>query len=529
MKELARDPEKVLRSRFSGIREVGFIDRMKTLLAKLFMFFLLTAWPGRVCAADAIVVVSSDAEIYREALEGVRESARFQITSIQNLKDHPTVVRDELKKMRSVNKPDLILALGSPAFQLVVSEVSDVSVVHALVFNPFSVPNARDKNITGISTNPSASQALSLLKELNPKYRRVGIIFDPSRSGPLLSLARSAAQKENVQLVAKEIRAPADIATALKSLENEIDVLWLWPDDMYLTDDILQRMFLFSFDKKIPVLGLSERHTQMGALISLSYGSAKDLGRQAGEMANRRLDEPTTAISSYGAPRQTRLTVNLKTARKLSTKIPEGIVQRADNAIKAPVYRNGEWWTFRTKKIFANGKSEMEEHRVTFRNGALQSDNAAFLRGEDIPTSPSFLPFATVYLPDPARKWLEFPLLPGKAWSFQYRRRSFTTADDLKPRYFGGGRAFTWVDANAEVVAYRSVATPAGNFDAVEINRWDSLHRPAQLTYFYSPQTKSIVKLEADIDFRDSETGAIRFEMELIGHGTEAIAKGDSR
>jgi putative ABC transport system substrate-binding protein len=502
---------------------------MKALVASLLVFLVLVAFTGQVCAADAIVVMSSDAEIYREALEGFRETARFQIAGVQNLKDNPTAGRDELRKLRSVNRPDLIFALGTPAFQLVVSEITDVPVVHAMVFNPFSVPNASGKNISGISMNPSANQVIAILKELNPKYRRIGVLFDPSRSGPLISLARSAAQKEGVQLVAREIRAAADIAAALKSLENEIDILWLWPDDIYLTDDILQRVFLFSFDKKIPVFGLSERHTQMGALISLSYASAKDIGRQVGEMANRRLGEITTSISPYASPRQTKLTVNQKTARKLSATIPEALFLRADNAVKAPIYRNGDWWLFRIKRIYPDGKSEVEEHRVTFRGGAFQTHDTSFLRGEDIPMTPSFLPFATVYLTDPARKWLDFPLIPGKTWRFQYRRRSFTTADDLKPRYFGGGRAFTWVEASVEVVGQRSVVTPAGKFDAVEINRLDSLHRAAHLTYFYSPQSKSVVKLEADIDLRDSETGATRFELEMIAFGTEAVAKSDSR
>ncbi len=53
-----------------------------------------------------------------------------------------------------------------------------------------------------------------------------------------------------------------------------------------LVTEVVQYMLLFSSRNKVPVLGLSERQTQMGALLSLSYGSSRDMGRQAGEMAN---------------------------------------------------------------------------------------------------------------------------------------------------------------------------------------------------------------------------------------------------
>ena len=502
---------------------------MKVLLVHVIAFFILVLFTAQIGAENIAVVMSSDANLYQEALEGFREAVRHRIVSVQTLKENPATWRDEMKNLRSTIEPDLVFVIGTSALQAVAGEITNIPVVHSMVFNPFSNSTSTRKNVVGVSMTPAAGQVISLLRELNPKIRRVGTIWDPSRNVLLISQVRTIFQKEGIQLVSREIRSAGEIGAALKSLEKEIDVLWLWPDEAFLAEDILQRVYLFSFDSKIPVIGLSERHTEMGALLSLSYASARDMGRQAGEAANRLLDDSPTTVVPHIQARQLKLTVNLKTARKLAIKIPETIVQRAGNTIKAPVYRNGDWWVFKTKKIYANGKSEVEDHRVTFRNGAFQTNETSFLRGEDVALTPSFLPFATVHLTDQARKWLDFPLAPGKIWSFQYRRRSFTTEDDLKPRYLGGSRVASWVDANAEAVSYKSVVTPAGKFDAIEINRWDNLHRPASLTYLYSPQSKSVIKLEADIEFRDSETGATRFELELIAYGNEAGGKSDSR
>jgi hypothetical protein len=231
----------------------------------------------------------------------------------------------------------------------------------------------------------------------------------------------------------------------------------------------------------------------MGALISLSYSSAKDMGRQAGEVANRLMGETGATPIAHVALRQVKLTLNLKTARKLGVEVPDSVIRRADNAIKAPVYKDGEWWVFRIKTIYLDGKVEVEEHRVAFKNGKFESDDPAFLTGGDLAGTPSFLPFASLYIEEPGTKWLDFPLLAGKKWSFRYPRRF----------YIGRGRR-----------------TPAGKFDAIEIQRLDSLSAPAYLTYFYSPQTKSVIKLRAELGAGNPSSSGRRFELELIAYGT---------
>jgi putative ABC transport system substrate-binding protein len=492
---------------------------MKALFANLLALLLFAVAAMGVRAADIAVVISSDATVYQEALEGFREVVGHRISSVQTLKDNPAGWRDELKKLRSVIEPDLVFVVGTSALQAVANEITNIPIVHALVFNPASSINFAGKNVTGVAMNPSANQVFSLVKELNPKYRRVGAIFDPSRRAPLVSQARSVAQKEGIQLVTREIQSAGEIGTALTSLEHDIDVLWLWPDERFLADDILQRIFLFSFDRKIPVLGLSERHTQMGAVLSLSYASAKDIGRQAGEAVNKLITEPKSMALPNIALRQLKLTANLKTARKVGVDIPDSIIRRADNAVKAPVYKEGDWWVFRIRTLYPDGKIQAEDHRVAFKNGKLESDDPIFLTGADLRSTPSFLPFASVYVSDPRRNWLNFPLLPGKTWSFRYLSASYVRS---RPR---------WTLANAEVIGKTSnpIVTPAGTFEAIEISRSDYLTPTANLTYFYSSQTRSVVKLKAEIDPWHRESSGRRFELELIAYGNETTEKKDVR
>jgi ABC-type uncharacterized transport system substrate-binding protein len=484
---------------------------MKATLNDILAICLVALFAIPVRAENIAVVLSSDAAPYQEALEGFREVVRHRIAGVQILqKDNPAAWQQQLKKLRSEIEPDLLFVIGTSALQLVSEDIKNRPVVHALAFNPFSGTAAR-KNVHGISMIPTANQAISLLKELNAKIRRVGTIYDPSRSGFLISQARAAFQKNGLQLVAQEAHAVSDIGAALKLLEAEIDALWMWPDEMFLADDIVQRILLFSFERKVPVLGLSERHTEIGALLSLSYGSAKDMGRQAAELANSVLGEGRLVSMPLVPLRQIRVTLNLKSARRLDIEMPASIIQRADNAIKAPVYLDGDWWVFRTRIISDSGRVQESIGRVTYENGKFDSEDPRLLTGGDTVGTPGFLPFATLYFADPQRRWLEFPLMPGKTWGFGYHRKRI-----------GKTASHGWSTANVEVSGHllETIKTPSGDLPAIRIERTDTVDGVGYLTYFYSPKTKSVIRVTAE---RSSGIYSIpsqtKYELDLLDYG----------
>ena len=484
---------------------------MKLALIHTFSFFILGLFALPVRAGNIAVIMSSDAGIYHEVLNGFKEVARHRIASVQTLKATPAEWQQQLKTIRSVVEPDLVFVIGTAALQIASRDITNIPIVHALVFDPLGSIVAPGKNVSGISMTPSADQVISLLKELNKKLRVVGTIYEPSRGGHKFAQTRLTFQKNGLQLIGREIRSAIDIGAALKSFEKKIEFLWLWPDERLLVDDILKRIFLYSFENKIPVLGLSERHSQMGAMVSLAYGGAQEIGRHAGEIANQLSGESILSIGFQIPPRQTKLTVNFKTARELDFVIPDTIVSRADNVVKAPVYRNGDWWDFRIKIMEPSGVTQTEIHRVTFKNEKFESEDSSFLTGGDS----TFLPWATVYFTDPAKKWLDFPLIPGKKWLFRYRQRT-THSWAQDPTSTTG-----IVTSNAEVIGQspHPIETPAGKFEAIEIARVEHPGGFADLTYFYSPQTQSVVKLRAQVE--GNYEG--RYELELIAYG-----RGDS-
>jgi putative tryptophan/tyrosine transport system substrate-binding protein len=67
----------------------------------------------------------------------------------------------------------------------------------------------------------------------------------------------------------------------------------------------------------------------MGALLSLSFASSEDIGRQAGELAQTVLGGKTAAEVPPTTARKVNLTVNLKAAQKLGVEVPKSVLGRA--------------------------------------------------------------------------------------------------------------------------------------------------------------------------------------------------------
>ena len=306
---------------------------MKNLLTLLLLAFAAGV-AGPASAANVAVILSDRVDDYQEALRGFKEVSRHPIVAEYNMGGDLERGRKILTEIETKVKPDLIFAIGLWALQAIVSQPTDIPVVYAMVLNPPSIVGTDHKNITGASMNVPVEQPLRLLKQLGPQVKRVGVIFNRARTGYLVKRAEAVAREEGLQLIAKEITSPREAVAALESLQDGIDALWILPDETTLAQTVVQQMLLFSYRKKIPVLGLSERHAQMGALLSLSFASSEDIGRQAGELAQTVLGGKTAAEVPYTTARKVSLTVNLKAAQKLGVEIPKVVLGRATTVIQ---------------------------------------------------------------------------------------------------------------------------------------------------------------------------------------------------
>jgi ABC-type uncharacterized transport system substrate-binding protein len=284
--------------------------------------------------ARVAVLMSAQVSEYQEALKGFRETAAHEIVAVYDMDGDTDRGRKYLAEIETKVKPDLILAVGIWALQVAMARPTAVPIVYAMVLNPPSVLGPAAKNVTGASMNVPVEQPIRLFKQLGPNIKRIGIIFNHAKTGYLVRRAQTVAREEGLELITREISSAKDVVGALESFQDEIDALWIVPDETVLSQAVVQQMLLFSYRRKIPLLGLSDRHAQMGAVFAMSFASGEDIGRQAGEIAQAILEGRMVADVPYTSARKWFLTVNLKAAQKLGLAIPPAILARATNVIQ---------------------------------------------------------------------------------------------------------------------------------------------------------------------------------------------------
>ena len=136
---------------------------------------------------------------------------------------------------------------------------------------------------------------------------------------------------------------------------------------------------------------------------------------------------------------------------------------RPGPAVSVPVYQGGDQWVYRV--VRQTGKDE--QIRITYRNGKFENDNQEIFDGTI---------WANVYRTDSEFKPLNFPLTPGSSWNYRYQATDAT------------GRK-SWRDAEVKVIGptTQHMKTAAGQFKAIEIQRFETWGRAQRkTTYFYS-------------------------------------------
>ena len=305
---------------------------MSRLLLGLLLVLASVVQATPAAAARVAVLMSASVEEYDEAVRGFKSAAPNQALTLYDMDGDLERGRKLLDEIDSRLKPDLVVAVGIWALRAVVNRPPSAPVVFAMVLNPPSVISPDARNITGASLNVPVEQQMWLFKQLGVK--RIGVIYNPAKTGYLVRRAQAVARDDGIEFVTREVNAPRDAIGAIDSIQDGVDGLWLVPDETVLSQTVVDHMLLLSYRRKLPLLGVSARHAQMGALFAMSFASGEDIGRQAGELAQAILRGRAVADVPYTSARMVYLTVNLKTAQQLGLEIPKAIRARATSLIE---------------------------------------------------------------------------------------------------------------------------------------------------------------------------------------------------
>lgn len=276
------------------------------------MFLILALaplFPSLARAYDVLVLQSRHDPAYEEVLKGfhsgVNPSERTIILSDHAEVDIARIVREE--------HPRVIFAVGDAALSASrkVQSIPVVAVMSLGIHNP----GYQQPNLTGIGMFAPPQHYMRIFRTM--KTRRVGVVYNPARSGWYLRLARQAAEAAGIELVIREVSAPRETIEQLATLAGKTDVLWMLPDSTAVTRDTTEAYFRFGQQQAIPVVSFAASYLGLGAAVVLEIDRAA-VGQQANDMAARLLKSNRSDHLPLGFPGGVHLKTNPGVLQRLN-------------------------------------------------------------------------------------------------------------------------------------------------------------------------------------------------------------------
>jgi putative ABC transport system substrate-binding protein len=285
----------------------------RKLTATAALLLALLACAGHAGAGEPAIAVVFNPGIrpYEAFLAGFKSALRSPVVEVPLKGNGPVPGPESLR----TGHLKLLVAVGIDALTAV-EPARDLPVL-ATMIPDLRRRMAAAENRFGLEMAIAPARHLEAVHRLFPAARRIGVLYDPRSSGEYLREAGTAAAALGLTLVPREVGPPRETVERLAGLKGAIDVFWMLPEPALAQPDVLDALFLFSFQNRVPVYSFARKYVAVGAVAALTVDPF-DLGVQAARL----VDTAAAPDRPGGAPRwryatENALVVNRKVAEKM--------------------------------------------------------------------------------------------------------------------------------------------------------------------------------------------------------------------
>jgi putative ABC transport system substrate-binding protein len=284
------------------------------------------------------IVKSRDLSEDNIALEGFFEvMAEHDInceTSSFDLRDQMDQKRNIASEIQKF-EPDIILTVGSISTRIISKSFKNIPIVFTMLLYPVasefvSSIDRPGKNVTGSAMDVPIKLQLQALSRMIPKMKRIGVLYTPEETLPIIENAKHVAESMNLELLAERVDSESDVPDALSKLDKQkIDALWSVADGNVFTPHSIKYIILYVARRGLPFMVPHYVYVEKSAALVALTVDYRDHGRQAGEISIRILDGKKPADIPVATARKVEMALNLHAANNINLKIPQDIIDEA--------------------------------------------------------------------------------------------------------------------------------------------------------------------------------------------------------
>ena len=232
-------------------------------------------------------MVNGVREVLRTA--GFREGRNLKLRVVDANGDPERVEQLALDSVRG--RPDVIVSLSLPATQAIASITKQIPFVFAGITDPVASEvitswGPSGTNITGVSDALPLQKRVALIKQLFPRARRVGVLYNPADANSMAQVREFQESLSGTGLIAIELTVlrPLDVGSAARSLIEKVDLF------QTLTDTTVRQSYAafvqVANEARIPLVGWDVKDVLAGAVAAVDL-TDQDIGSAAGRLALR--------------------------------------------------------------------------------------------------------------------------------------------------------------------------------------------------------------------------------------------------
>lgn len=294
--------------------------------------------PQKPCPVVAITQIAPHPSLnhIRQGIEDELKDQKLNCTiKFQDAQGSIATATQIAQKFVSLN-PAVIVPITTPSAQTVYAAArpQKIPVVFAAVSDPVAArlvpdPKSAGTGITGVCDLPPVIEQVLLVKELMPKAKTVGVVYNPGESNSLAVLTRLEHTLNNrgLEMLKAPASSTADVAAATQSLMEKVDVIYV-PNDNTVVSALESLLKVAGEGKRpVPVFASDPESVERGCLAAIAHDQYS-LGRETGKLVVKLLQGTDIQSLPVESPVDTvRLSTNKETAKKLGIGIPENLLK----------------------------------------------------------------------------------------------------------------------------------------------------------------------------------------------------------
>ncbi|HFI0067681.1 TPA: tryptophan ABC transporter substrate-binding protein [Streptococcus suis] len=280
-------------------------------------------------------------EIYKGIKAGLEEGGYSTTDNLEidfmNAEADQSQVQTMSKKLVD-NGNELLIGIATPAAQGLANATTELPIIMGAVTDPVGANLVSDLknpggNITGVSDQTPVADAVSLIKEITPDAKTIGVLYSSNEDNSKIQVEEFKAAAEEAGYTVLEYAAASsnELASTVEVATSKTDVLFTPVDNTVAS--AFSTVVSVANKTKTPIFTSVEDMVEGGGIASVTL-SQYDLGVATGKMAAKILDGANPADTPVQIFNEGTVVVNQKVAKELGITLSDDVINQASKVIE---------------------------------------------------------------------------------------------------------------------------------------------------------------------------------------------------